>query len=78
MISLKDYYSLLKNHDWFYMMSDDYRWERKGRTSHNLILDLAKTSTEHEHLYDAFSNHYLSVIRGKDKYGEYPLPKEPS
>jgi len=78
MITLKEYYAMLKAHDWFYMMSDDYKVDRKGRISHNHILELAKTSTEFEKMYDAFSDHYLSVIRGTEKEGLYPLPEEPA
>jgi hypothetical protein len=46
---------LLKHHDWYYMMSDDYRICSSGEKEHREILDLVKKIPNGEELYRRYS-----------------------
>jgi hypothetical protein len=59
-IKLKELEALLVSHDWYYMMSDDPYWYKKGRNSYELIWKLMDELTkggyftEAENLYDKY------------------------
>ena len=44
-IKLKELEALLVSHDWYYHMSDDYRWYKQGRRSDELIRSTIKQLT---------------------------------
>lgn len=75
MITLKQYYQRLKNHDWYYPMADDMRAYRKGNAEYKELLGLSGETEEHGKLFDAFAAHHKAVIAGETSKG---LPKEPS
>jgi hypothetical protein len=53
-ISLSDFYNCLEATDWTYEMSDDHSVWRRGSAAMGKIQAEAKTSPEHQKLYDAF------------------------
>lgn len=42
-LTLKEYEEMLKQHDWYYMMSEDYNVYKRGCYRHSELQDLAKT-----------------------------------
>ena len=44
-IKLKELEALLVSHDWYYHMSDDYKWYKQGRRSDELIRSTIKQLT---------------------------------
>lgn len=47
---------LLKNHDWYYEMSDDFRWYSAGETQRRRILALVEQlGDEGRRLYESYS-----------------------
>lgn len=76
MTSLKDFYRMLTNHDWYHMMSDDHSVWLRGCASEKRLAIIAKESEEHAKLMRGFSEHYFS---GKS-WGtvQTPLPEEPA
>ena len=67
-MSLKEFYQLLKRHDWWYEMSDDHGVWRRGQDSLVHIRSIADTSLRHRALYEAYA-HYMM------RDGE--MPEEP-
>ncbi len=59
-MNLKEFDSMLKNFDWYYQMSDDNRVWRAGESANARIREVAKTSAEHNELYEVWSKHYFS------------------
>ena len=55
--TLKEYYEMLDEHDWWYSMSDDYRAYKKGTKAFREILDARDTSEAHAILYRGFVNY---------------------
>jgi len=59
-IKLKELEALLVSHDWYYAMSDDHYWYKRGRKSFELIWKLMDELrdggyfTEAENLYDKY------------------------
>jgi len=59
-IKLQQLEELLQTHDWYYMMSDDNYWYKKGRRQYEKIwklMDELKDNgyfTESENLYDKY------------------------
>jgi len=54
MTDLKEYQSILANHDWFYNYSDDHRVWQAGRASSERIRAIAKESEQHSKLYQDY------------------------
>lgn len=67
-IKLRDYWTKLNAHDWFFEYSDDHRVWTKGRDSESHIKACAKLSPEHQKLYDDFKAH---------KWEQLPKPEQP-
>lgn len=65
--TLEEYEQLLKNHDWFYTMSDDARVYREGLKKEKLILEQSLTSKEHEKLYLKHSKKYERATNQRSK-----------
>ncbi len=61
---LKQYYRMLKEHDWNYDFSDDLKAYKKGATERNVLSKLAQLSPEHEALYLGFLLHYKAIVKG--------------
>lgn len=75
MTSLKDFYNMLKKHDWYYAFSDDMRTYNSGESVKNKLKNITGESPEHKALYEGFENHYFS---GKSFGTEkQELPEEP-
>jgi len=53
------YEQQLKDHDWWYMMSDDPLAYERGLLAHRRLLAESRTSPEHSKLYE----HYLGAAR---------------
>jgi hypothetical protein len=45
MITLADYETMLRTHDWYFHMSDDHRWYVRGRDERNAIDSAIKELT---------------------------------
>lgn len=72
---LKQYYQLLKEHDWNYDFSDDLKVYKKGATERTVLSKLSQLSAEHESLYLGFLLHYKAIVKGIEPPG---IPKEPA
>lgn len=55
-ITLQDYETLLKNHDWYYMMSEDSHVYRIGSHSYSNIKQLSDSSEKHLELFNQYQN----------------------
>jgi len=55
-ITLQDYETLLKNHDWYYMMSEDSTIYRIGSRSYDDIKKLSNSSEKHLELFNQYQN----------------------
>lgn len=75
MISLNQYWKMLRAHDWHYDFSDDISAYRKGRNSENMLAHISWNSKEHQKLWDCFNEHYSNVVKGLD--GVSSIPEEP-
>jgi hypothetical protein len=53
-VSLKDFDTMLKRHDWYYPMSDDYGVYRHGQSEQDRLKGIARTSPEHQELMTAW------------------------
>lgn len=69
-LSLQQYWDLLNNLDWTYMMSDDSRAYNEGSRDMSRAKSIGRQSPEHQALFDGFYKHVWS--------GEYmKTPKSP-
>lgn len=72
---LREFYSVLQSHDWFYYFSDDHRVWVAGEVASKRVQQLAKISPDHQALYDGFSAyHFSGESFGKPKA---PYPEKP-
>lgn len=75
-MNLTEYYDRLEKADWFYEFSDDHSVWKRGSTEFANLRGLAKQSSEHQALFDAFRTHHFS---GKPWGTEkQPKPERPS
>ena len=74
-MNLKDYYVRLKDHDWFYYMSDDSKVRNVGAKEELFLIGLAQKDKEFNDLYEAFLSRRFATLRGVEV--PLPLPKEP-
>jgi hypothetical protein len=75
MVNLKDFYQMLKQHDWYYEYSDDYGVYMRGKANRNKLKKMAAQSPAHQHLFDSFFRHYFSGEPFSTE--KTPLPEEP-
>lgn len=54
MTDLKDFQSMLDNHDWYYGYSDDHRVWRAGEAESKRIQAVSKESEAHAKLYQEY------------------------
>ena len=50
--TIQDYETLLKNHDWYYMMSEDNSVYNRGCHTNNNIKELGNSSEKHLELFN--------------------------
>lgn len=75
-MSLSEFYDALSGFDWYYDFSDDYSVYNSGRRREAELSKLAKQSSEHQALFDAWSKH---MFTGKAWGNERaPKPERPS
>lgn len=75
MVTLKEYYKMLKEHDWYFDWSDDGRVWEKGRAAHSRLAAMSTQSPEHKALWEGFKSHKFT---GKPWNTEQaPMPEEP-
>lgn len=55
-LTLKDYESMLKQHDWYYMMSEDSSVYKSGCHNQSKLRELSETSNEHKELFNKYQN----------------------
>ena len=54
----EEYQKLLENHDWYFMMSDDFRvWER-GQKNLDKLLRIASQNSEFRNLFNEYQEKY--------------------
>lgn len=70
--SLKEFWDQLNNHDWYYQYSDDNSVWRRGQAAREGLQRAAKTSPEHQKMYDGFFSHVFNHS-GEEK----PKPERP-
>jgi len=76
-MELKEFDSMLRTFDWYYQMSDDNRVWRAGESANARIREVAKTSAEHNELYEVWSKHYFSGASwGNEKFTREMLDAE--
>lgn len=61
----EEYYELLKSHDWFYEMSDDYSAYGRGRKQRQELNWHCKDRPDLQLMYDEWMDWYNSVYRGE-------------
>jgi hypothetical protein len=66
-ITLTEFYEMLRNHDWFHMMSDDSSIDTKGRIERQKLDEIAKQSPEHKELLENYHRSVWDRIRNPDK-----------
>jgi hypothetical protein len=59
-ISLFDYDSRLRLHDWYYQYSDDHGVWCRGDSEQTALVDRIKESPEHKELYHAWVTYFFS------------------
>lgn len=59
-MTLKEFDQALANFDWFYEYSDDHSVWQRGSTAHSKILATAKTSPQHQELYDLWKKRWFT------------------
>lgn len=60
-ISLKDYWNMLAQHDWFYEYSDDHRMYCEGRDNAQKLWQLAERDPAYKDLYIAYRKYVFGV-----------------
>lgn len=55
---------MLKQHDWYYMMSEDANTYKRGCYAKDKLIELAKTSTNHKELFDIHNKRYIDKLSG--------------
>ncbi len=62
MISLQEFYDLLKAHDWSYQYSDDHRHWSRGRDEHQQLQNIVRSykGTAYEKLYNDYRTWFFS------------------
>lgn len=55
-LNIKDYEEMLKNHDWYYMMSEDQSVYNKGSYYYGKIKQLSETSEEHLKMFKQYQD----------------------
>lgn len=76
MASLQEYWDQLDLHDWFYSYSDDNRVWKRGEAEKSALLAIAKSSPEHQALYDGFHKHHFSGKAWNTEKAEKPARPE--
>jgi hypothetical protein len=59
-ISLSDYDTRLRSHDWYYQYSDNHGVWRRGDGERTALVNRSKDSPEHKELYDAWVTYFFS------------------
>lgn len=65
MTNILEFYDMLKNHDWFYSYSDDYRVWRNGEDMSKKLTRIANESDQHRDLYRMYVD--FAVRRNREK-----------
>lgn len=73
---LLDYYLLLEKHDWFFDYTEDPTVWRRGQAAHAHLQQIAKTSPEHQALYQKYRDYVFSGA-SFDKE-RLPKPEKPA
>ena len=53
-MTLREFYDLLKKHDWYYDMSEDPKVVLTGRINRQKLIKLSRQSPEHEKLFEEY------------------------
>ncbi len=76
-MNLKEFDDKLRKFYLYYQMSDDNRVWRAGESAIARIREVAKTSAEHNELYEVWSKHYFSGASwGNEKFTREMLDAE--
>lgn len=75
-MKLSDFYKLLEEHDWFYMMSDNNRVNDSGQRKFYAI-QKAMVTPAHEKLFENYKNYVLGKSAGYDNYPVIQKPEKP-
>ena len=74
-MTLREFYDLLKKHDWYYDMSEDPKVVLTGRINRQKLIKLSRQSPEHEKLFEEYRAYMFS---GPAWYtAPAPKPKRP-
>ena len=65
-LTLEKYEQMLKNHDWYYMMSDSGYVYEKGYIAERQLKAVAKQSVEHQALYDKYYKQKFPATGGNN------------
>lgn len=59
--SIVEYFEMLKNHDWYFEMSDDQSVWKEGSEYHQHLLNIAnEKQADYKRMFDAFEQAYFS------------------
>lgn len=65
--NILQYYKMLEDHDWSYMMSDDYRVCARGEKAEAVLKGLWKYDPRYETLYQEYSKYAWNNTQGVEK-----------
>lgn len=75
-ISLREYWELLNNHDWFYQWSDDHRVYQKGFRESQELSTLSIHGKDFQDLYQAFNDWHIANVLRQDDVKKPKKPKK--
>lgn len=71
-VSLREFYSMLENHDWYFDWSDDMRVYRAGKESLNKLISLSQVSPKHRELFQDFESYMFTGEPWGDERSDRP------
>ena len=75
--TLRKFYDMLKDHDWYYSFSDDFGVWQRGNAQQAELTAMSKLSPEHKKLYAKFHGHYFCAEAGFGDKKRTAIPKRP-
>ena len=75
MLTVEEYFDMLKRHDWFYEYSDDHSVWQKGQSAKAELQSLAKTNDQFAIMLADYNSYINAVISEGPHQETVPLPK---
>lgn len=75
MLTIEEYFDMLRRHDWFYEYSDDHSAWQRGQAGKVELRNLAKANEQFAIMLEDYNNYINAVISEGPKQETVPLPK---